>query len=476
MPTFFKKTTALLILMLCLAFQVQSQEVWTLQQCIDHALKNNIQIKQSRLNAELAKTNLSQSEAAVLPNLNANASNFYNFGKTIDQFTNSFATERVRSDRYSLQANVSLFNGLQNYNTIKQNQLNLAASKYDAEKMESDISLFVASAYLQIVFSMELLDIANQQILLTRTQVERTKKLVDAGSVAKGNLLTIEAQAANEELQVVTLQNNLDIAYLNLAQLLELTDTKNFKISRPAIPELVNAEIIEDIGTIYQNALNGRPEIKSVELKLKSAQKGIAIAKGALSPQLTLGGSYGSGYSGLSKRLIGEPTYGIAPTGLFTSNNENVLGPVLLNEFEKTPFSNQIKDNVNKSFGFNLSIPIFNGFQVRSAIHRAKINTANAQLNLESTQKQLYKSIQQAYADAQAALKKYSASQKAVVAMRESFLYSEQRYTLGMLNPIDYNDSKNKVTKAESDLVQAKYDFVFKKNVLNFYQGKPLLF
>ncbi len=476
MNYFIKKSQLVLVLLFICNFSSKAEETWSLQQCVDYAIKNNIQIKQTLLNRELSAANLSQSEASVLPNLNANASNYYNFGKTIDQFTNSFATERVRSDRYSIQANVTLFNGLQAYNTIKQNQLNLAASKYDSEKMVNDISVYVASAYLQILFDLELLDIANRQVLLTNAQVERTKKLIAAGSVAKGNLLDIESQAANEELQIVNTQNNLAISYLNLTQLLELVDTKNFKIARPAVPELLNASIQEDVATIYQNALSNRPEIKSAELKLKSAQKGIVIAKGALSPQLSMGGSYGSGYSGLSKRLVGEPNYGIAPTGYYTASNEPVLGPVLLNSFEKNPFPKQIKDNINKSFGFNLSIPLFNGFQVKSAISRAKINVANSQLNLELAQKQLYKSIQQAYADSQGALKKYAATQKAVTALRESFQYSEQRFTLGMLNTLDYNDSKNKLAKAESDLVQSKYDFVFKQNILNFYQGRPLAF
>ena len=457
-------------------FSAIAQETWTLQQCVDYAIKNNIQVKQNLLSVELAKTNLTQSEANLLPNLNANASNYYNYGKTIDQFTNSFATEKVRSDRYSLQANVILFNGLQSYNSIKQNQLNLEAGKYDAEKMVNDISLYVASAYLQILFAMEVVDISNQQLLLTKAQIERSKKLVDAGSIAKGTLLNIESQAASEELQTVSAQNNLDIAYLNLTQLLELRDTKNFKISRPAVPELLNTELREDVETIYLNAVSNKPEIKSAELKLKSAQKGISIAKGALSPQLSLGGSYGSGYSGLSKRIVGDAVYGIAPSGYFTASNEPVVGPVLLNDFEKTPYSKQINDNLNKSFGFSLSVPLFNGFQVKSTIAKAKINTANAQLNLESAQKQLYKSIQQSWLDAQAALKKYAASQKAVSALRESFHYSEQRYNLGMINPLEYTDAKNKLTKAESDLIQAKYDFVFKQNVLNFYQGKPLSF
>ena len=239
-----------------------------MQQCVEYAVKNNIQVKQTLLSADLAKINLIESEVTVLPNLNANVSNYYNYGKTIDPFTNNFATEKVRSDRYSLQANVTIFNGLQAYNTIKQNQLNLAAGKYDAEKMVNDISVYVASAYLQILFNLELVDIANQQVLLTNDQVERTKKLVEAGSVAKGNLLNIEAQAASEELQVVIAQNSLEIAYLNLTQLLEIADTRNFKIARPNVPELLNVEIKEDVSTIYQNALANKPEIRTSHTQL----------------------------------------------------------------------------------------------------------------------------------------------------------------------------------------------------------------
>jgi outer membrane protein len=435
-----------------------------------------LQIKQANYEIENSSINLEQSKASVLPNLNAFAANYYNYGKTIDPFTNSFASEKVRSDRYGLQSNLTLFNGLQTYNSIQQNKLNLMASKYDAEKVISDISLYVASAYLQVLFALELQDIANQQILLTRSQVERTKKLVEAGSVAKGNLLTIESQAANEELAVVNAQNNLDNSYLNLAQLLELEDTKNFKIVRPTISSFDQNELQVGINSIYETALKNRPEIKSAELKLRSSRKGISIAKASLSPQLSMSGSYGSGYSGLSKRLVGDPIFGIEPTGYYTASNEAVLGPVLLNSFEKTPFSKQINDNVNKSFGINLSIPIFNGFQAKSSIAKAKIIASSAELKLELEQKNLYKTIQQAYTDAQASLKKLAASKKAVDALRESFKYSEQRFALGMLNSLDYNDSKIKLTKAESDFIQAKYDYVFKSNILNFYQGKPISF
>ena len=470
------KIFVLLFLITSFSRIAQAQDTWSLEKCIDYAVKNNIQIKQTALNSELAKTNLTQSEVGLLPSVNANASNYYNFGKTIDQFTNTFATEQVRSDRYSIQGNVTLFNGLQSYNTIKQNQLNLKASIYDTKKMVNDISIYIASAYLQILFDMELLDITNQQLLLTKAQVDRTQKLVDAGSVAKGNLLNVQSQAATEELQVVTAQNNLDIAYLNLTQLLELKDVKGFKISRPALPDLLGTEMNETVESVYQIALANQPEIKSAEIKLQSAQKGISIARGSLSPNLSFGGSYGTGYSGASRRFVEAVPNGEQIIGITNLSHDFVSAPTFTSVFEKIPYKNQFKDNINKSLGFSLSVPIFNGFQVRSAISRAKINTENAQINLEAAQKQLFKSIQQSYADAQGALKKFSATQKSVAALQESFKYNEQRYNVGMLNPLEYSDAKTKLAKAESDLVQAKYDYVFKHNILNFYQGKPISF
>lgn len=452
----------------------QVQKSWSLEQCIDYAVKNNIQIKQNQLNTELSRLNLMQSEAAILPNVNGNASHNYNFGQTIDPFTNQFATNQVLSQNFSISSSVNLFNGLRNYYTIKQNQIALAAGNFDTDKMRNDISLNVAGAYLQILFNQELLGIAQNQTELTGLQIERTKKLVDAGALPKGSILDVEAQKASEELDVVKAQNQLDLSYLLLTQLLNLDSTNGFSIVQPTMNIANETIITSDVSLIFSGAMKMLPEIKSAELKLKSAENGVAAAKGNIYPRLTLNGSLGTGYSGARERLVGTPQLsGYSPAG-FTSANDTVLIPQYNSVYEKTPFADQINQNSNKSIGFYLTVPIFNGLQTQTNINKAKISKQNAQYNLDLAKIQLQKSIQQAYADANAALKRYYASGKAVDALQESFKYTEEKFNVGLINPLDYNISKNKLVKAQSDLLQAKFDFVFKTKILDFYQGKPL--
>ena len=468
--------TKFIYLFIFISFPViaQQDKAWTLQECIEYALKNNIQIKQSELNTELTKENLTQSRAALLPNLNANASHIYNFGRTIDPFTNQFATDRVLSQNFSLSSNVTLFNGLQTFNTIKQNQYAYMAGRYNVQKIKNDISLNIASAYLQILFSMELVDIALNQTQISSRQVERTKQLVDAGTLAKGGLLDVQAQQANDELTLANAQNQLDLAYLNLTQLLDLDSAGGFKIAKPEIALPEQSAAVANPEQIYSIAVSNQPDVKREEFNLKSSEKGVAIAKGAISPRLTLSGSYGTGYSGASRRILA-----VTPTGYeiigFTSVGDTVYQPGYTSTFETTPFNDQVKDNLNKSFGLFLTIPLFNGLQTKTSISRAKINRQNALYNLELTKNQLQKNIQQAHADANAALKKYTASQKALDAMSESFKYTEQRFNVGMLNAFDFNDAKNRLVKAQSDVLQAKYDYVFKTKILDFYLGKPLM-
>jgi outer membrane protein len=447
-----------------------------LEECIDYALKNNIQIKQSELTSELSEVNLTQSRANVLPSLNGNANHSYNFGRTIDRFTNQFATRQVLSQNLSLSSDVTLFNGLQNYNTIQQNKFNYLASKYDIEKIRNDISLNIASAYLQVLYAFEAVDIARNQVGITQAQVERTKKLVDAGAAAKGTLLDIQAQLASEELTLTTAQNQLDISYLSLAQFLNLTSAEGFSIVKPALE--VGGELLLDgtVSQIYNAAVSNLPEIKSAEYKVKGSEKAVDVAWGAVSPRLSFSAAYGTGYSGLSQRVIGLPAFqGFTPNGNVTSSGDTVYAPRFSSPVTETvPFLDQYKSNVNKSFGFFLTVPIFNRFQTRTAIDKARIQKLNAELTVESTKLQIQKNVQQAYADASAGLKKYNASLKTVEATKESFKYTEQKFNVGVLNTFDYNNAKNRLVKAESDLLQAKYEYIFKTKVLDFYQGKPL--
>ncbi|MCE3278441.1 MAG: hypothetical protein K0S44_632 [Bacteroidetes bacterium] len=460
------------------AQQPPAAKTWSLEECIDYALKNNIQVKQSELNTSLSKVNMLQSEGNFLPSINGNASHSYNIGRTIDRFTNQFADAQVLSQNLYVSAEITLFSGFQNINSLKQSRYQYLASKYDVDKMKNDVSLNVATAYLQTLYTMDAADNARNQALITAAQVERTKKLVDAGASAKGTLLDMQAQLALEELAVTDAQNQLDIALLSLTQLLNLPNTEGFSIVKPDLTAVSESLLSATPTAVYNAAISNLPEVKSAEYNLKSASKAVDVAWGGLSPRLSFSASYGTGYSGASQRVIGLPEFSTyAPNGDITSSGDTVYTPVFTNPtFEKIPFSDQYRDNVNKSFGFYLQIPIFNKFQTKTAIDRAKIQKLSAELTIESTKLQIQKNVQQAFADANAGLKKYASSTKALEAMQESFKYTEQKFNVGMVNTTDYNTAKNKMTKAQSDLLQAKYEYVFKAKVLDFYQGKPLKF
>ena len=282
------------------ASRAQDNKIWTLEDCINYALDNNISVKKQDLLINTQEESLLQSKLGILPNLNGYASHGYNWGQRVDPFTNEFATDRVRSNNLYLQGDLNLFSGLQQLNLIKRNMLNLKSAQYDADYYKDEISISVATQYLQTLFYMEFVAMAKNQIDITRQQVERTKKLVDAGTLAKGDLLTIEAQFASEELSVVEAENNLALSYLNLTQLLELPSTKGFEIEKPELGLIDQPEIFTP-EQIYEIAVEARPEIKSAEVKLESSEKSLSIARGGYYPSLSLNGSLGSGYSGANE-------------------------------------------------------------------------------------------------------------------------------------------------------------------------------
>ncbi len=456
-----------------IAFALQGQELWTLESCVQHALENNIQIKQQQLGVEMASENLLQSQANRFPNLNANASHGYNFGRTIDQFTNEFATERVQFNNFNIGSGMTLFGGFQVHNSIQQSSMELEASRYDVETMENDISLAVASAYLQILFSMELLEIARNQLDITQQQVDRTARLVDAGTLPMGSLFTVQAQLAGEEVQVVNAGNQLDIAYLNLAQLLDLDNPEELRIVVPDITILPGDDLAFSPMQVFNSAVQTQPQVKAADFRVASAEKGLQIARGGRSPMLSIRGSYGTGFSGASREVIdvipGEPQQiGETATGV------PVFAPSFEYDTRMKPFRDQLSDNLNRSIGLYLTIPIFNNFQTRTAIGRSRISLENAKLSHQLVRDQLFKTIQQAHADAQAALKRYLASEKNVEALEESFRYTEQRFNVGLLNVLEYNDAKNRLTNAQSEMLQSKYDYVFREKILDFYTGIPI--
>lgn len=430
------------------------EKSWTLENCIRYAIDNNIRIKQQELNTKLNENTLKQSRLGQLPSLNAGSNYAYSNGRVLDMTTYDFTNHQVNYLGINIGSSMNLFNGLQISNTIKQNKYKLLASMEDLNRAKNDISVNIALAYLQILLDKELLGVAQKQIMITRQQIDRTRKLVKAGSLPKGNLLEIEAQAASEESQVINARNALDIAYLNLAQLLDLDSVQGFDIVVPEIVVPDSNYVIPPVELVFSDAMNIMPQIKGADYQLKSSEMALKIAKGGKSPRVSLSGNYNTNFSDNRQKILGvDPVTGII--------------------YANYPFREQLNDNQNWGIGLGLTIPIFNNWQVQREVNNARLNIRNARLQLQNEKNNLYKEIQQSYADARAALKNYLASQKTVSSMEESFRYTAEKFNVGLVNSVDYNTAKNQLAKAQSDLLAAKYEFVFKINVLNFYRGKP---
>ena len=473
----FSRKPALIILLFLAASSAMTQKIWTLEDCINYAFDNNLDIKKQVLNVELNKAEKLQSTLGMLPNINANGNNVWNYGQTVDRYTNLFVTTTVRSNNFYLSADMTLFNGLTLVNTYQQSKINLMASNYDLDVIKDNISLTVAGYYFDILFNMELLDVAKEQLAITAEQVKRIAKMVEAGSSAKGDLLNIEAQRSAEELTVVDAENRLTISSLSLQQVIDLPVSKDFTVEKPHLKEVAVPKDVMTPEQIFDYALVSRPEIKSADLRVQSAEKSLAIARGRITPTLSFGGTWATGYSSAITRDVpgasGDTSFVFS--GAYTEpSHEGVWYPTIKYPSEVTPFGDQLKQNENKSIGFNLSVPIFNGWSGRTAISSAKIQKDQAALDLEIKKRELRKSIEQAYADAVAALKKYKAAGEKVTAQEESFKYTQQKFDVGMLTSFDFNNAKKELTKAQSELLQAKYDFIFKTTILDFYMGKPI--
>lgn len=432
-------------LMLVVFTGAQAQQTWSLQKCIDYALENNIQIKQQALNSDYYNNQHKQAKFNRLPNLNANFQNNMNYGRTIGS-DNTYLDINSNSTSGSLSSNVTLWNGFTLKNSIKMAEMDLRASLEEMQKAKDDIMLNIAASYLEILFADELLIVTEDLLKITQLQIDRTGKLVEAGSLAKGSLLEIEAQYAREELNVVNAQNRVQLAYLSLYQFLELPSTESFKIEKPVLPEISANMTMLNSMDVFKNAVQIRPAVKGAEFKLESARKQLLIAKGNLMPSLTFGGNYYNFYNNKYTSFQGA----------------------------KIEFSDQLKSNERFGFGATLNIPIFNRYQAQTGVSNAQIQVENTELQLQSTKNLLRKDIEQAYTNALASFKRYVANQKAVVSSTEAFRYTEEKFNVGMINSVEYNQVKNNLTNAQSDLLQAKYEYIFRTKILDFYNGQPI--
>jgi len=428
---------------------VFAQKTWTLEECIVYALENNIQIKQSRLQTETAEINLRQSKLDFAPSANMGTNLNYNWGRNIDPVTNIYNNNQTLNNNYSLNGRLDLFNGMQKWNQLRKNELDYQASELISQEMENNISLLLTRAYLTILFNHELLKVAQEQVEVTRAQIDRTSKLVEAGTLPKGDLLEIQAQGATEETNLITAENNLALSYLDLKQYLDLPAETQFDIDRPQIELSSELQIIPS-EQVYANAVDIMPEIKGGEVNLESANRAVKIAKGSLYPTLSLSGGIGTNYNDKQRESILDQS-----------------SPIM-------SFGDQIKNNRGEYMTVSLNIPIFNGYMARSSVSRAKVQSINQNFNLQIRKNELRKNIEQKYHDAIAAYKTFNASMISVESLSESFKYTEEKFNVGMVNSVDYSLAKIKLTQAQSQLIQAKYDYIFKTKILDFYMGIPL--
>ncbi len=471
-----RKTQLTVIFILLYAF-VFGQNSWTLEGCINYALENNIQIKTQEFNTEINNNQLQQSRMSILPGLNAGGSESLTFGRSVDPYTNAFSTDNFSSSNFQISSSVTLFNGLQQYNSIKKAEIDAKASFLLLEQTKNDIMLAIASAYLNVLYSMDLLDLAILQREITQQQLERTIILVKNGSLPEQNRYELEAQLANEDLNIVTYENQLELAKLNLVQMLELESANEFSIVRPDIDNIDSESSLMSVDLVFFESVQRMPEIEYAELNYLSSERNFAIAKGSLYPSLTMSASYGTGYSS-ARKDIDQISMGTPYLSGFATDNTGSIMDVYQYSYDYTyqdrPFSDQISDNASAAIAFNLSIPIFNGLQTKTNINNSQIYLEQSKLQVDQARKDLYKEIQQAHADAQFALKQFIATQKALEAMELSFDYTKKKFDQGLMNTTDYNVAKNNLSKTQAELLRAKYEYVFKLKILDYYRGIPI--
>lgn len=456
-----KTRLSIIIALFVIITSFAQDKKWTLKECVDHALEHNLSVKRAAYTTDLRNEDITSAKGNMLPGVSASASQNYNFGSFFDPASNSRVSSDNRSNSFGLNTSVSLYNGSSNRNNLLQSRTSFEASKLDLEKMKDDISLFIVNSYLEVLFSKENLKIAVAQLEISEQQLERTKELVDAGTQPEGNLLEVEATKVNDENSVVTAENNLVLALLRLSQILQIPH-QGFDIEDVEVNVNSMALLYNNSEEVFAKAVGDQPNIKSAELALQNSETGIKIAKSDYLPSLSLSAGINTVYS----HRQGQSD------DFFIPDLQNPTGPDIL---VKNGFFDQLENNLGEFIGLNLSIPIFSRGQVKANVNRAKINQEISKVNLDDEKRALRETVEQAYLSAKASLKEYEAAEKSVKAQESSFEFAQQRYNLGATNSFDFEQVRNRLVNAQSSLIRAKYNFVFRVKALEFYYGIPLV-
>lgn len=426
--------------------QMQAQERWSLRQCIDYAIEHNINIRQDANAAEQSAVEVNTTKWARLPNLNASASQSWNWGRTqtaikdetTGDYTNVYVNTASNSTNMSVSTSIPLFTGLEIPHRYALAKLNLKAAIADLEKAKEDISINIASAYLQVLFNEELHRVALGQVDLSKEQYSRIARLAEVGKASPAEVAEAKARVAQDEMNAVQANNNYQLALLDLSQLIELETPEGFLLESPAAQ--LDLTTLTPPDEIFQTALVSKASIQAAQYRLEASKHSIRIAQSSYYPQLSLNGSLGTNYYSTINRT----------------------------------FSQQMNDNFSKYVGFNLSVPIFNRLATRNRVRTARLQRENYSLQLDNAKKSLYKEIQQAWYNALAAESKYTSSSVASVASQTSFRLMSEKYENGKANAVEYNEAKQNLMKAQSDELQAKYEYLFRTKILDFYKGEPI--
>ncbi|HAA15581.1 MAG TPA: TolC family protein [Cytophagales bacterium] len=480
MKTFWKFSVVSLILGLAsyVGMAQNNNAPWTLERCLEHGLLNSIRIRQGQLDVQGSEITVKNAQMQRLPSVNANSSVGTNLGRTIDPTTNEFTFNSLVSQSISASANVTLFSGFSINNTIAQSKIDRQASEYSLEDTKNQVSLDIINFFTQVLFNREQLEAAQARLETSEAQLAQTKKQVELGVFPVANELQAQQQVATDELQVVNFENAVALSLLQLRQLLMVNPNDPFDIVSPELEAPGSYLIDQGAQAIYEDAVKYQPSIKAVDAQVESAGYGVEIAKGGRYPSLSAGISWRTNYSSLLDSVPTEETVlTVVPIGFVDGTNELVVTPRNLPAgLEPISYFGQWDYNSTNNVGVTLSIPIFNNYRVQTQIDRSKIALERAEVNAINTRNTLRQNIEQAYQNVVAAQKTYQANQNSVSAQRELFANIEQRYNLGAANAVEFTQGKNNLATAESDLIRAKYDYIFKIKVLEFYQNKPLTF
>lgn len=471
--------SAFAALLMAVSVSAPAQDAWSLERCIAQAQDANFTVQQARANVKVAILAEKQAKAARLPNVNLNSNLGEQFGRTIDPTTNGFVTTGIGYNSMSLSAGVPLFSGGQITHGIKQSRFDAQAAEADAEQTSSNLALLVAQAYLSVLLAEEQSESAGRRVEQSQRQLNATQKLIDAGTVPLADKYNVLAQIAREEQAAVAARNSVELAYLNLKQLLQLEPDFDLRIERPKfeIPADVNPETYS-LQPVYATALEAQPNIRAADLRIKSAEEAIPLAKSDYFPSVSLAVSLSSNYSSQSldyaKGKYRETRLTAPVTIRFNDTDEMIQQYVDIYDFPKTPYFTQLDQNFGQGIFMQISVPIYQNGRVRLNVERARLGLVTAQLQQNQVRQQLKNDIQTAIANARAARKQLDAAQKTFESMQAAFGNTEKRHSLGAVNALELTTAKTNLDNSENDLIVARYDYLFKLKILDFYQGKAL--